>query len=85
MDATAPGITSPFQVGNRRKGRCQIHLFQLLKKTRVSQKPNRFLLMSNWPGHCQNSPIATKVKVVFMFQALEWRLLRKAGLGVGVG
>lgn len=37
VDAIAPGISSSFQVDNRGKGWCQMHLFHLLKKKKKNQ------------------------------------------------
>lgn len=89
MDATAPGIISPFQVGKKRRHGarhiCPSNLKQTNKQTRVSQKPDRFLPMSNWPGHCQKSPRAAENRLVFVFPGSGVETAKGRGVWGGCG
>lgn len=85
MDAAAPGITSPFQVGNRRKGRCQIHLFQLLKENKGFPKAKEDFAYVYLARTLSKVTYSCRRWMVFVLPGSRVETAKGRGVGSGCG
>lgn len=85
MDAAAPGITSPFQVGTRRKGRCQIHLFQLLKENKGFPKAKEDFAYVYLARTLSKVTYSCRRWMVFVLPGSRVETAKGRGVGSGCG